>query len=111
MRVASSVLQTEIDGVTGRNQWLYTLEPVDWGNDYFYVASLATDTVWTKCINLWEINNTSANAMGLTVTPSSVLKPTPVGAIVMAYSLPSAEDDNGISPLVVFQWPNQWDCA
>ena len=111
MRVASSVLQTEVDGVTGRNQWLYTLEPVDWGDDYFYVDSLATDTVWTNCINIWEINNTSAAAMGLPVTANAVLEPAPGGAIVMAYTLPSKADTNGIKPLVVFQWPNQWECA
>lgn len=111
MRVASSVAQTESDGTTTRNQWLYTLEPVDWGTDYFYVGSLETDTIWTKCINVWEINNTSTVAMGLPVNANSVLEPAPNDAIVMAYMIPSAEDDNGIKPLVVFQWPNQWECA
>ena len=75
MRVASSVAQTESDGTTTRNQWLYTLEPVDWGTDYFYVGSLDTDTIWTKCINIWEINNTSTVAMGLPVNANSVLEP------------------------------------
>lgn len=111
MRVASSVAQTEADGTTTRNQWIYTLEPVDWGTDYFYVGSLETDTIWTKCINIWEINNTSTVAMGLPVNANSVLEPAPNDAIVMAYMIPSAEDNNGIKPLVVFQWPNQWECA
>ena len=110
MRVASSVSQADSEGAP-RNQWLYTLEPVDWGDDYFYVDALVTDTDWLNCINMWEINNTPTVAMGLPVDSNSVLQPAPDGAIVMAYILPSAEDTNGIKPLVVFQWPNQWECA
>jgi hypothetical protein len=112
MRVAAYTEQFEADGVTGRNQWLYDLEPVNWGTDYLYVAAADTPLIWNNCINIWEINNTSTTAMGLTVDPTlSTLEPAPVGAIVMVYTHPAAEDDNGIKPLIVFQWPNQWECV
>lgn len=111
MRVASYIAVTEEGGTTNTNQWLYTLEPVDWGTDFLVVNALDTDVSWPNCINVWEINNTASVAMGLPVTAESTLEPAPVGAIVMAYTLPSRTDDNGISPLIVFQWPNQWECV
>ena len=112
MRVAASTAQFDADGVTPRNQWLYDLEPIDWGGDYLYVDSPDTPQVFSNCINLWEINNTSTEAMGLTIDTSlATLEPAPVDAIVMVYTHPAAEDSNGISPLIVFQWPNQWECV
>ena len=112
MRVVAATEQFEEDGVIGRNQWLYDLEPVNWGTDYLYVDSADTPQVLNNCINLWEINNTSTTAMGLTVgTVDATLMSAPVDAIVMVYTHPAAEDENGIAPLCVFQWPNQWECG
>jgi len=112
MRVAASTEQFGDQSLTSRNQWLYDLKPVDWGSDYLYVDASTTPQVYTNCINIWEINNTSTTAMGLTADPTlATLQPAPVGAIVMAYTHPAPEDDNGIKPLVVFQWPNQWECV
>jgi hypothetical protein len=112
MRVAAATEQFDQQSITGRNQWLYDLEPVNWGTDYLYVAAADTPLIWNNCINIWEINNTAATAMGVTVNNAvATLKPAPVGAIVMAYTHPAAEDDNGIKPLIVFQWPNQWECV
>lgn len=111
MRIVSSEEQVTDDEIPlGRNQWLYTLKPVDWGTDYLYVGNLDTAQEWDKAINLWEINNTNLTAMGLGTGVGS-LRPAPNGAIVFAYTIPATADQNDISPLVAFQYPNQWECS
>lgn len=109
---AMIVVGSEQDGDSDSNRWVYTLKPVDWGSDYLSgVTSLTTAANWDKCINLWEINNTPTQAMGLTVeNDGPVLQPAPNNAIVMAHIMPGPLDSNNIPALVVFQWPNQWEC-
>lgn len=95
------------------NQWLYELEPADWGTDYLQVSAVGTGfrSSISKAINIWEINNTATTAMGLTIDANSTLQEAPNGAVVMCWMQPGPVDANGVSGRYLFQWPNQWECA
>jgi hypothetical protein len=79
-----------------------------------YVGS--TDTYADQefyAINMHEIGNTNTTAMGVTIASlpgDYTLQSAPVGAGVLVWLSPGADQDtNGITPLSVFQWPNQFD--
>ena len=115
---AMSVVESDHNGGTDSNRWLYTLRPVNWDYnettavDYTNNVSAVADSFsFENCINIWEINNDSTTAMGLPVAGSQTeLRPAPINAVVLAWMMPAPIDVNGIKCLVVFQWPNQWAC-
>lgn len=105
---------TAVDAITGRdNIWRYTVQVLEWDLDD-YVGS--TDTYADQefyAINMHEIGNTNTTAMGVTIASlpgDYALQSAPVGAGVLVWFCPGADQDtNDITPLSVFQWPNQFD--